>query len=152
MEPNPSVFLRAIRRELKAADLFGAGLTSGASRVIVDRGAEILAQLILRREQLPKILQSLRSEQLASLKAISQRLRQLQADMPAEIDRVIERARKLDSEPGEASVELYDEITEALGEGIRALRRVKPSIREDLAFTNDICRSLCESELKLREE
>ena len=45
MEPNPSVFLRAIRRELKTADLFGAGLTSGASRVIVERGAEILAQL-----------------------------------------------------------------------------------------------------------
>jgi aminoglycoside phosphotransferase (APT) family kinase protein len=152
MEPNPSVFLRAIRRELKSADLFGAGLTSGASRVIVDRGAEILAQLILRREQLPKVLRSLRSEQLANLEAISQRLRQRQVEIPTEIDCVIERARKLDSEPGETSVELYDEIIEALGEGIRALRSVKPSIREDLAFTNDICRLLCESELKLREE
>jgi aminoglycoside phosphotransferase (APT) family kinase protein len=152
MEPNPSIFLRAIRREAQSTELFGAGLVSGASTVIMDRSAEILAQLILRREQLPEMLQSLRPRQLASLQAISQRLRLRGARVPVAIDRAIERSYALSTEPGEADVELYDEVGKALADGIRALRSLPPSIPEDAAFTNDICRSLCESERGLREE
>jgi aminoglycoside phosphotransferase (APT) family kinase protein len=152
MEPNPSIFLRAIRREAQSTDLFGAGLVSGASTVIMDRSAEILAQLILRREQLPEMLQSLRPQQLASLQAISQRLRLRGAQVPAAIDRAIERCYALSTEPGEADVELYDEVGKALADGIRALRSLPPSIPADAAFTNDICRLLCESERGLREE
>jgi len=152
MEPNPSIFLRAIRREAQSADLLGAGLVSGASTVIMDRSAEILAQLILRREQLPEMLESLRPQQLASLQSISQRLRLRGVQVPAAIDHAIGRAHALDTGPGEANVELYDEVSIGLAEGIRALRSIKPSIQEDVAFTNDICRLLCESELRLREE
>jgi hypothetical protein len=108
MEPNPSIFLRAIRREAQSADLFGAGLASGASHVIMGRSAEILAQLILRGEQLPQMLQSRRAEQLSGLQAISQRLRLRGSQVPAAIDHAIERARNLNSDSGEANVQLYD--------------------------------------------
>jgi aminoglycoside phosphotransferase (APT) family kinase protein len=152
MEPNPSIFLRAIRREVQSADLFGSGLASGASHVIMGRSAEILAQLILRGEQLPQMLQSRRAEQLSGLQAISQRLRLRGSQVPAAIDHAIERARNLNSDSGEANVQLYDEVSKGLAEGIRALRFMKPSLQEDVVFTNDICRLLCESEVKLREE
>jgi aminoglycoside phosphotransferase (APT) family kinase protein len=152
MEPNPSIFLRAIRREAQSADLFGAGLASGASHAVMHRTAEILAQLILRREQLPQMLQSRRPEQLSSLQAISQRLRMRGAQVPAAIEHVIERARDLNTDSGEADIQLYDEISKCLTEGIRALRFMRPALQEDVAFANDICRFLCESEIKLREE
>src|ERR1700744_2713469 len=152
MEPNPSIFLRAIRRDARSEDFLGAGLASGASAVILDRSAEILAQLILRREELPEMLESLRPQQLASLQSISHRLRLHGVAVPAAIDRAMARAHALDTAPGEAHVELYDDVGVALAEGIRALRSLTPSIPEDVAFTNDICRLLCESELRLREE
>jgi aminoglycoside phosphotransferase (APT) family kinase protein len=152
MEPNPSIFLRAIRREAQSSDLFGAGLSSGASHGIMGRSAEILAQLILRAEQLPEMLQSRRPEQLSSLQAISQRLRLRGAHVPAAIEHAIERAPTLNSDSGEAVVLLYDEISKCLAEGIRALRLMKPSLPEDVVFANEICRLLCESEVKLREE
>lgn len=152
MEPNPSIFLRAMRREAQSADLFGAGLASGASHAVMSRSAEILAQLILRREQLPQMLQSRRPEQLSSLHAITQRLRLRGAQVPAAVEHATERARNLNIDSGEAGVQLYDEINKCLAEGIRALRLMKPSLQEDVVFTNDICRLLCESEVKLREE
>src|SRR5579863_4946208 len=37
MEPDPSVFLRAIRREALSKELFGAGIASGASQLIMQR-------------------------------------------------------------------------------------------------------------------
>src|ERR1700692_3631385 len=131
MEPNPSVYLRALRREALSVELFGAGLESGASQVIMQRSAEVLAHLILRKEHLPALLRERLSEQRAALQAIEGRLRERGVAAPPSHTWALAHAHAADSEPSETDVENYDRIVEGLADGVRALREQRHRSPED---------------------
>jgi aminoglycoside phosphotransferase (APT) family kinase protein len=61
VQPDPSLFLPAIRREILRADLFGANLTTGLSPILMMRAGEALVQLQLRYQHLPAIARALQS-------------------------------------------------------------------------------------------
>ena len=100
MEPNPSVYLRAVRREALSAELFGAGLESGASQVIMQRSAEVLAHLIVRQEHLPTLLRKRLPEQHAALHVIEGRLRVDGVAAPPSLAKVLAHAHTREGEPG----------------------------------------------------
>jgi aminoglycoside phosphotransferase (APT) family kinase protein len=152
MEPDPSVYLRALRREALSVELFGAGLESGASQVIMQRSAEVLAHLILRKEHLPALLRKHLSEQRKALHAIEGRLRERGVAAPPSLSRALAHAHAADSEPSEADVENYDRIVRGLADGVRALREQRHRSSEDIVFVTELCRTLAQSELVLREE
>lgn len=152
MEPNPSVFLRAIRRETLSENLLGAGIASGASYVIMQRGAEVLAQLILRNEHVPGMLRERIPQQKDWLRRILKRLERRGIVVPKSLIRAIECASAVDSEPGETDVRTYDLINEGLASGIRALREEPGHSADETEFTSDICQAICLAEVRLREE
>ncbi len=59
MQPDPLVFLPAIRREILRPDFLGKALTDGLTPILVMRAAEGLAQLELRQQRVPEILRAL---------------------------------------------------------------------------------------------
>lgn len=152
MEPDPSVYLRALRREAMSVELFGVGLESGASQVVMQRGAEVLAHLIMRKEQLPALLRNCLTEQRAALHAIAGRLRERGVAAPPSLTWALAHAHATDSEPGEADVVNYDRIVEGLANGLRALREERRRSPQDRAFVGELCRTLTETELVLRKE
>lgn len=152
MEPDPSVYLRALRREAMSVELFGAGLESGASKVIMQRGAEVLAHLIVRKEHLPALLRMRLSEQHAALHVIEARLRERGVARPPSLTWALAHAGVTDSPPSETDVHHYDRIVEGLADGVRALREQCGRSPEDVSFVTELCRALAESELVLREE
>lgn len=152
MQPDPSVYLRALRREALSVELFGAGLQSGASRVIMQRSAEVLAHLIVRREHLPVMLRKRLPEQRAALHAIETRLRERGVAAPTSLTRALAQAHAADAEPSETDVANYDRTVEGLADGMRAMRERCNSSPEDITFVSELCRTLAQSELMLREE
>src|ERR1700683_1147858 len=114
MEPEPSVYLRALRREAMSVELFGTGLESGASQVIMQRGAEVLAHLIVRKEHLPASLRKRLPEQRAALHAIEARLRERGVGPPPSLIWALAHTQGADSRPSETDVENYDRIVEGL--------------------------------------
>src|SRR5271154_2175804 len=68
MQPDPSVFLPAIRRAILREDLFGDALKEGLSPILMQRAGEGLAQLALRHGELPGMIRELRSSQRSILR------------------------------------------------------------------------------------
>ncbi len=123
MEPSPSIFLRAARREVLSPNLFGAGLVSGSSPIFMHRLGEGLLQTILRHEQLPEILRKARLRQTALLARVATELDAFASTHPPAIAAALEAAA--DIRPGEADIVCYDQLAAALAEGIRALVKVQ---------------------------
>ena len=98
MQPEPSLYLRAIRRELLSPELFGGGLASGASPVVTSRAGSCLGHLALRSEFLPQQLAQLRPRYVA----------------------LLQRASEAEASD-EDEIRLFDQVSEALSEGLRLL-------------------------------
>jgi aminoglycoside phosphotransferase (APT) family kinase protein len=152
MEPDPSVYLRALRREALSVELFGAGMQSGASQVIMQRSAEVLAHLILRKEHLPSLLRKRLPEQRSALQSLAGRLRERGIAAPPSLTWALAHGDAADSEPGETDVGNYDRIVEGLADGLRALRKPRHGSAEDMAFITELCRTMTLTELMLRED
>lgn len=153
MEPDPRIFLRAIRREALGEDLFGAGLSSGASQVIMQRTGECLAQLIIRNECLPGLVKAIRPSQVSILNAIAQRHKDLGVTPPESVSEAIDAAESMPSEPSEKDILLYDKIVNALSEGTHSLYKLHDTQGTDGdAFLINLLQDICTAETTLRKE
>ena len=148
MEPDPSIYLRAIRREAISVELFGDGLASGASRVHMSRAGECLAQIIFRRDRLPELIRRIKAKQAALLEQIVQRLGELHAQAP---ESALRAEQALQHEPqalGEEDIVLYDLLMSGIADGVRALRRQPHA--EQIAL--ELCLAGCAIEASLRDQ
>ncbi len=150
MQPKPSVLLRAIRREALADDLFGGGVASGSSKIILQRAAECLAQIVVRQEALPPVLRTMRVAQLGLITEIADKLADLGVGAPDSLNTAINHLDALPGVPCELDVQLHERGAEALAEGLRALRELESPA--DQAFIADISRRIMKLELELRRE
>lgn len=124
MQPDPNVFLAAIRREISREDLFGSALASGLSPILMIRAAEGLAQLQLRHGQLPQLLRALHGRQRAALGEAQALLTAAKLVLPV----AIASAAALPLPPGEAGeedVRFYEHHVDALCASIAALSAVE---------------------------
>jgi hypothetical protein len=101
MQPDPRVFLPAIRREILRPDFLGKALTDGLTPILVMRAAEGLAQLELRQQRVPEILRALAQRQRIALAAAVKDLAALRIATPAMAEEAL-ALRDPSREPGEA--------------------------------------------------
>jgi aminoglycoside phosphotransferase (APT) family kinase protein len=152
MQPDPSVYLRAIRDEMLSPELFSAGLASGASPVIMRRAAEGLAHLALRGEALAGIVRAARAHQLQLLAEIDACCKRLGVPVPGAIHAATARAAHLEGNlPGEADIKLYDELAAALADGIRAMAGPVGKSAEGSTEVDRLSVAVCRLELEQRE-
>ncbi|GLR66011.1 hypothetical protein GCM10010909_06890 [Acidocella aquatica] len=82
MQPDPSLFLAAIRREILAVDFFSAKLESGLSPILAARAGETLVHLALRHERLSDIAAEFQPRQVVLLDKILAYLREMKIEIP----------------------------------------------------------------------
>lgn len=70
VQPEPLVFLRAIREELISDDFLTQGIETGSSPVVLGRSGEALARIAVRFSKLPEIMRSIRPKQVLLLEAV----------------------------------------------------------------------------------
>lgn len=151
MEPDPSIFLAAIRTELLSADFFGAGLASGASAVIAHRAAEGLAQLLLRHDNLPELLRQARPAQLELLHTITERIKAWGLPLPPEIAHALDQAARSGDHPCERDIVVHDALSNALTVGLRTLRSKKDLRADQQEIVREIGHRACGIEHERRE-
>jgi aminoglycoside phosphotransferase (APT) family kinase protein len=120
MQPEPSLYLRAIRRELLSPELFGGGLASGASPVVTSRAGSCLGQLTLRSEFLPQQLAQLRPRYVALLQRVATMLEHRGVAAPVRSIPALIRASEVEASDAD-EIRLFDQVSEALSEGLRLL-------------------------------
>jgi hypothetical protein len=152
MEPDPSVFLRAIRREALSNELFEAGIVSGASPVIMYRAGEGLAQLVLRYEKLPAVLRAIRPRQVKLLRDIAQCLDGWGVSPPREITRAVEATETAASRAGEEDIFVHDRLADGLAAGIRTLRSLSNLTAKHAEIMGDLCQAASQIEHEWRRE
>jgi aminoglycoside phosphotransferase (APT) family kinase protein len=150
MQPKSSVLLRAIRREALSDDLFGAGIASGSSKIILQRSAECLAQILVRQEALPPVLRTMHAAQLRLIAEIVDKFAELGIAAPDALKAVIKDRDALPDVPSELDVRLHERGEDALADGLRVLREHESPA--DQAFIADISRRIMKLELELRRE
>ncbi len=113
MQPDPLVFLPAIRRELLRADLFGDALTAGLAPILMLRAGEGLVQLELRQVHAPRIVRALQTRQRALLHDGKRLLESARIRVPDSVP-VALSLRLPPGDPGEEDIQFYERHVEAI--------------------------------------
>ena len=151
MQPDPKVFLPAIRRQMLRGDLFGKALEEGLSQLTMLRAGEGMAQLALRCGELPSILRKLRRSQRTLLKRTVSLLTSSGLSLPEAVPTALAH-RSPRGAPSEEDIETYELLVSAISAGIAALS-VHPNPPPDLDRTlNSLCKSASRFEARVRTE
>lgn len=147
MQPDPLIFLSAMRQEVLNPELFGKGLAEGLSPLIMHRTGETLAQLALRYTRLPHILRDARPAQMALMETVQQRFTELEAVVAPALTCY---RTNLANAPGEQDIRAFEVWTGAVSKCIAFLSSHQ-SEREDIApFLADFRRAASSLELQVR--
>jgi len=120
MQPDPSVFLPAIRHAILREDLFGDALKEGLSPILMHRAGEGLAQLALRHGELPGMIRKLRSPQRAILRRAIAMLKASGLPLPEKVTAAVAVPAPRGS-AGEDDVRGYERLVEGIAAAISAL-------------------------------
>jgi aminoglycoside phosphotransferase (APT) family kinase protein len=120
MQPDPSVFLPAIRRAILREDLFGDALKEGLSPILMHRAGEGLAQLALRHGELPGMIRALRSPQRSILRRAIALLKSSGLPLPEKVAAALAVPAPRGS-AGEDDVRGYELLVEGIVAAISAL-------------------------------
>ncbi|MET0987536.1 MAG: phosphotransferase, partial [Steroidobacteraceae bacterium] len=147
MQPDPSVFIPAMRRELLSPDLLGRSLAEGIAPIIVQRMAETLAQLTLRHTRLPQILR----EELAGRTALLKRIKEECPDLEPSVTSAVEYAVRVGSQPpGQSDVQAYEAWSAAISDCIRELSQRRKGSPQLATLLADVRREGSRFDLHLR--
>jgi len=149
MQPDPRVFLPAIRRELLRSDLFTDALQTGLSPILMMRASEGLAQLALRQRSLPALLRGLRSRQHALLERAAAQLDAARLARPASVTAALD-GPATPGEPGEEDVRLYELHVDALSAAIAALAAQRTGDQRIGGALDQLCQSASAIECDMR--
>jgi aminoglycoside phosphotransferase (APT) family kinase protein len=147
MQPDPLVFIPAMRRELLSPELLSRDLAEGWTPIIVQRMAETLAQLTLRYTRLPQVLRETLSMRTALLRRIQERCPDLvEITMPA-VAVALEAQRE---QPGEKDITAYEQWGVAVSTCIRELSQRARHTAATAALLADVRREGSRLDLQLR--
>ncbi len=151
MQPDPLLYLMAIRRELQSPDLFGDGLKSGASPVIAYRAGEGLAHLALRVTALPALLEKVLPAFRSLVRDTADLCVRHAVEMPAALREADAARGALAGGDGDA-IASYDRLQIGLAVGMRALSAGAESSPALAQAIEDLCLRLAELEAVRRRE
>jgi aminoglycoside phosphotransferase (APT) family kinase protein len=149
MQPDPRVFLPAIRREILRPDFLGKALTDGLTPILVMRAAEGLAQLELRQQRVPEILRALAQRQRSALAAAVTELASLRIARPAMAEQALALAHP-SREPGEADVMFHDRHVEAISACIAVLSEQAAGNPRAARALQQLCTTSSQLEFEMR--
>lgn len=112
MYPDPGVYLRGIRRELLQAAEEAEAAGEQMQAIVFQRMAETLVRLLTSQERMPEILDRLLPKFFKLLRDITDRMQDLQLDVPAGAVKALAEYKDL-ADKGKA-VQLYDNCNSAL--------------------------------------
>jgi aminoglycoside phosphotransferase (APT) family kinase protein len=149
MQPDPAVFLPAIRRAILREDLFGDALKEGLSPILMYRAGEGLAQLALRYGELPGMIRVLRSAQRSILRRAMALLEADGLPLPERVAAALAVPAPRGS-AGEDDVRGYELLVEGISAAISALSSHTDQTRSRVTKVRRLCISASRLESQMR--
>jgi aminoglycoside phosphotransferase (APT) family kinase protein len=149
MQPDPSVFLPAIRHAILREDLFGDALKEGLSPILMHRAGEGLAQLALRHGELPGMIRGLRSAQRSILRRAITLLKACGLAVPEKVAAALALPAPRGS-AGEDDIRGYELLVEGIATAISALSAHAEQTGSGDAKLRKLCISASRLESQMR--
>jgi len=149
MQPDPLVFLPAIRHEVLRNDLFDGALKAGLSPILMHRAGEGLAQLALRQGELPGIVRRLRPSQRSLLRRATALLEASGLQPPEQTAKSLKYPSPR-GRAGEEDIRGYEFLVDGIAAGIAALSAHERHSGVQVKELTKLCKSASRLEAQMR--